>query len=307
MKSVLVLLLTASLLFAADEKPFRGITHITRKESSPRTLEMHIVKIDLNASGIRFKLTPPGGSRETVRQTTVGFINEEHAQVAINAHFFLPFPSDDRDANLIGLAASDGNVYSGCEIPIQSYALVPNAPALNIDSRNRGSIVHCDSRFEDGKHVVERVELWNTFAGSAQIVTNGAVTIPQYSNQDHPSGILTANAEYSNSHSWYDVPRARTAVGLTRNNRTLVLFTVDESGGGATRTGGMTLREVAGLLIRDYSVYNALNMDGGGSTSLAIEDPATHSRRLVNHPSDIAAGRAVASNLAIFAVPKNAR
>ena len=42
---------------------------------------------------------------ETVRNTTVGFLNEEHAQIAVNAHFFLPFPSTNSDAMLIGLAA----------------------------------------------------------------------------------------------------------------------------------------------------------------------------------------------------------
>src|SRR2546428_3667099 len=63
------------------EHPFLGITHVTRTETSPRNLTMHIVKIDLTASGIRFMLTPPGGARETVRQTTLGFLNQMHAQV----------------------------------------------------------------------------------------------------------------------------------------------------------------------------------------------------------------------------------
>ena len=284
----------------AVQTPFRGITHITRTETLPRALTMHIVQIDLNAPGIRFKVSRPGGSRETIRQTTLAFLNQERAQVAINLHFFLPFPSDEPDANLIGLAASEGNVYSGCEIPVQSYALVANAPALNIDSGNRAAIVHCDAQSKDGKRVVENVNLWNTFSGSAQIVSNGTVTIPQYG-RETSVGPLTPNRDYSGSNSWYDVPRARTIIGLTRNNRTLVLFTVDEQGGGTTRTGGMTVRDAAELLVRDYDVYNALNMDGGGSTSLAMEDPVSHSRLLVNRPSDTVTGRAVASSLAIFA------
>ncbi len=36
----------------------------------------------------------------------------------------------------------------------------------------------------------------------------------------------------------------------------------------------LTLSEVADLLIRDYGVWNALNLDGGGSTTMAMEDPA---------------------------------
>lgn len=63
----------------------------------------------------------------------------------------------------------------------------------------------------------------------------------------------------------------------------------------------MTIGEVADLLIKDYSVYNALNLDGGGSTSLAMEDPSVRLGRIVNVPSDEPNGRSVGSNLAIFA------
>ena len=57
------------------------------------------------------------------------------------------------------------------------------------------------------------------------------------------------------------------------------------------------------MLIRDYGVYNALNLDGGGSTTLAMEDPATHTASVVNTSSDNPNGRAVGSNLAVFAAP----
>src|SRR5438132_10713214 len=92
--------------------PFLGVTMIARTETSPRPESMHIVEIDLSAPGIGFELTPPGGTLETVRQTTVTYLDQVHAQLAINSHFFLPFPSSDPNAMLIGLAASNGNVYS---------------------------------------------------------------------------------------------------------------------------------------------------------------------------------------------------
>src|SRR5262249_15406916 len=114
------------------DHPFLGVTHITRTETSPRAVSMHIVRIDLTIAGIGFRLTPPGGTRETVRQTTLAYLNAQQAQVAINGHFFLPFPSADLNAMLIGLAASDGNVFSAFEAPVQSYALVTDPPAINI-------------------------------------------------------------------------------------------------------------------------------------------------------------------------------
>src|SRR4029079_4229228 len=123
--------------------------------------------------GLRVKLTGPGGTREVVRATTAAALQREHGQIAINGHFFLPFPSADADAWVVGFAASEGRPFSAFEVPEQSYAIVANAPALNIDSRNRASIVHRDPADADGLHVRESVEIWTAVAGSAQIVSDG--------------------------------------------------------------------------------------------------------------------------------------
>jgi exopolysaccharide biosynthesis protein len=143
--------------------------------------------------------------------------------------------------------------------------------------------------------------LWNVVSGSAQIVTNGVKTIPVYKDEGHPDGLLTPGGavEYDNTKSWYNTLNARTAIGLTRDNKTLVIFTVDR----ATGSFGMTVGEVADILIRDYSVVNALNLDGGGSTTLAMENPSTHAGVVVNVSDDILQGRYVGSNLAVFANP----
>src|SRR5262245_21353177 len=299
--AVLFLSMLASIAGAAElvDHPFLGVTHITRTETSPRAVTMHIVRIDLAIAGISFRLSPPGGRRETVRQTTLAYLNAQQAQIAINGHFFLPFPSADLNAMLIGLGASDGNVFSAFEAPVQSYALVTDAPAVNIDSSNFAGVVHRDATFADGRHVIEPVVLWNVVAGSAQIVTNGLKTIPLYIDATHPDGLLTppGPANYSNSNYWYNLINARSAIGLSQDNRTLFLFTVDRAGGSL----GMSVGEVADILINDYGVYNALNLDGGGSTTLAMEHPTTHVRSIVNVSSDNPNGRAVASSLAVFA------
>lgn len=265
----------------------------------PRNVNMHIIEIDLTAPGIGFKLTPPGGSLETVRQTTLGFLKQEHAQIAINCHFFLPFPSKNPEARLIGFAASNGKIYSAFEAPAQSYAIVTNAPAINIDASNHARFVHNDTRFADGKHIQENVTVWNAVAGSAQIITDAVKSIPTYAGSQNRDGLLIAGGpgKYSNTNSWYDALRARTAIGLSRDGTTLYLFTVDGAGGSL----GMKVGEVADLLIRDYDVYNALNLDGGGSTTMAMENPVTHIAGIINVSSDNPNGRLVGSNLAVFA------
>ena len=280
-------------------QPFVGITYAAKAVSEPRPLRMHVAQIDLQAPGIRVKVSPPGGDREVLRQATLEFLRQERAQLAINAHYFLPFPSEDRAAWIIGLGASEGRVVSAFEIPAQSYALVAYAPAINIDRYNRASIVHWDPAFADGLNARDKAALWNAVAGSSQIVTGGAATVPVYRDDNHFDGELEPGGpnDYSNFKAWADVMTARTAVGLSRDRRTLTLFTVDVRGG----SEGMKLSEVANTLIRDFGVFDALNLDGGGSTTMAMEDPATGIASIVNTSSDSSQGRVVATSLAVFA------
>jgi hypothetical protein len=206
---------------------------------------------------------------------------------------------------VIGLAASRGKIYSGFEAPIQSYAIVTDSPGLNIDSSNNATIVHRHPDSADGMDVLENVELWNALAGSGQILTNGIKTIPEYTDGTHPDELLTPGPvpplgplplTYTRAgRHWYDLSNARTAIGVTQDGRTLVLFTVDGTNGGH----GMQVGEVADLLTNDYGVWNALNLDGGGSTTMAIEDPVTHLRKLVNVPADNPP-RLEATNLAVY-------
>jgi hypothetical protein len=303
------------------------VSGVLRPDADPRLARMNILLIDLTSPAVRFKLTPPGenlpavapGSTtpnwpvvpfEVVRQRTLDFLNSSHAQAGINVHFFAPFPVPGRStqgayAYVIGLAASRGKIYSGFEAPIQSYAIVTDSPGLNIDSSNNATIVHRHPDSADGMDVLENVELWNALAGSGQILTNGIKTIPEYTDATHPDELLTPGPvpplgplplTYTHAgRHWFDLSNARTAIGVTQDGRTLVLFTVDGTNGGH----GMQVGEVADLLKNDYGVWNALNLDGGGSTTMAIEDPVTHLRKLVNVPADNPP-RLEATNLAVY-------
>jgi hypothetical protein len=294
--------------FQTVDFPYQGVTHVHRTMTSPRDLNVHVLTIDLATPGIRFKLTPPGGSRETLLQSTFDFLVQEQAQFAVNVHFYVPFPPTDTAVNLVGFAASEGVVYSPFEPqPVapgyqdQGYAIVPRATAINIDPWNRVRLLHHDPAFVDGLHFREHeVTLWTAFSGSAQIITDGVVTIPDYSGA--PGGLVAENG-YGTGTSWYAYHRARCVAGLSRDCATLILFTVDEAGGSL----GMSCAEAADLLIRDFGAYNGINLDGDGSTTLAGRDPATGVPAILNHPSDSPSGRKVGSNLALFAPPLRSR
>jgi exopolysaccharide biosynthesis protein len=75
------------------------------------------------------------------------------------------------------------------------------------------------------------------------------------------------------------------------------MLTVDGRQTGVSE--GLTVPELADMLIRDYGAADAISLDGGGSTTLAMDRPAPH---VVNVPSDNPP-RAVGSSLAVFAQP----
>src|SRR5664280_2271323 len=294
---------------SVTNQPYQGVTKIVRTETSPRVLHINVMEIDLTAPGVRFAVTPHSGNRDTTAATTLNYMIAQQAQIGINAHLYQP-NSTDATRWVIGLAASAGNIYQTFEGPTpaasnpvgsltidQSYAIMYYAPALNIDSSNNAQIVHYDSSYADKKHVLEPVTLYNAVAGSAQIVTTGAVTIPTYTGD--PATGLTTNSTYNNGNSWYNAIRARTAVGLSSDNRTLVLFTVDEAGG----SQGMTVGEVAAMLKNDYGVFKALNLDGGGSTTMTMQDPTTHVSSIINTSSANPNGQSVGSSLLVFIAP----
>ncbi|MFD7513130.1 phosphodiester glycosidase family protein, partial [Streptomyces sp. NPDC059853] len=108
-------------------------------------------------------------------------------------------------------------------------------------------------------------------------------------------GLLVIDGEPQN---WEGRPNnaaaPRTAVGFSRDGGEMYLVTVD---GRQQHAGGATLTELA-VLLADLGAYTALNLDGGGSTTLLARAPGDSAPRLVNSPSD-GAERPVPNGLAV--------
>src|SRR5690606_31495647 len=97
-----------------------------------------------------------------------------------------------------------------------------------------------------------------------------------------------------------------TAIGVDRSNGHIFLMTVDGRQG--TFSQGMRTDEMANLLIA-FGVDDAINLDGGGSTTLVMADGPGGAPRVVNSPSDGATAqrrgneRSVANHFGVFATP----
>lgn len=105
-------------------------------------------------------------------------------------------------------------------------------------------------------------------------------------------GVMSAEARDTGAFAVTRHPR--TAVGITGDGR-LLLVVVD--GRQAPRSVGMSLGTLAELL-RALGARDALNLDGGGSTTMVAREP-TGRLRVVNVPSDSAGERPVGDALAV--------
>jgi hypothetical protein len=81
----------------------------------------------------------------------------------------------------------------------------------------------------------------------------------------------------------------RTAAGFSQDSTKLFLVTVD---GRQSTSAGMTLTEMGAFMLQ-LGIYQAINLDGGGSTTMVVRD------NIVNSPSDGAGERSVSNALLV--------
>ena len=88
----------------------------------------------------------------------------------------------------------------------------------------------------------------------------------------------------------------RTAVGFSKDGRAMQVITVD---GRQADSGGVTLTEL-GLMMKKAGAFSALNLDGGGSSTLVAREPGSDTLQVENSPSD-GSERTVPNGLALTA------
>lgn len=278
-----VALLVGGFFFWRDHRPqpanarielFDGITYIRDVRQQPRPLIIHVVQIDLDTPGLSFLVTPgdPIDGHEVRAQTTSQFLAKHDLQLAINGDFFWPwwyhtifdyYPHVNDPTDVNGFAASQGQVYS------EEKADDPR-PTLFLSQDNRAGIDQPIGA------------VYNAISGIPLIVEDG-----------HISDQIKPDEYYAGVHP-------RSAVGLDRDKRTLLLFIVD--GRQPNYSEGVTLPELAQIAI-EHGADIAFNLDGGGSSTLVIED-ASGKPQILNspiHASIPGMERPVGNHLGIYA------
>ncbi|MDU5079784.1 phosphodiester glycosidase family protein [uncultured Tissierella sp.] len=87
----------------------------------------------------------------------------------------------------------------------------------------------------------------------------------------------------------------RTGIGINKDGTEVILVTID---GRDTSFKGVT-QEMFGAIFKELGAYNALNLDGGGSTAMAIKPVDSQKAVIVNKPSE-GAERPVVNGVGVF-------
>ncbi|MGL5058730.1 MAG: phosphodiester glycosidase family protein [Microcoleus sp.] len=231
----------------ATKSLFQGITYQREFRSTPRPAAIHIVTVDLTAPGLGIFVTPGAPTpdlTETNARTVSEFLQEFKLQVAVNANFFYTcieeapwhyYPRTGDRVNNVGHAISKGKVYSEAD---------GDFPALCFDAKNRAAIV------ENGTCPQGTVY---GIAGDTVLVKNG-------------KPLAQKQWEIEKDKAY---PRAAAAIDKTGKKLWLILA----DGKQRLYSEGLKLSEITEISMR-LGADTVLNLDGGGSVTLAVASPS---------------------------------
>lgn len=134
------------------------------------------------------------------------------------------------------------------------------------------------------KYNIEPNRNWKMMIGGhAVLVDNGAVK------------------PYTRDIKFIDGVRARTAVGISQDGKTVYVVTAE---GRTKRSSGLTIAELAKFM-QEIGVYKAMNLDGGGSTTMAVRNLGDINRTRATNPERNGAERRVVNGLGVYNTSKN--
>jgi uncharacterized protein YigE (DUF2233 family) len=249
---------------------FNGVVYQRLSRSQPRLMVAHVLIIDLRKAGIEFLVTPgdPKNALPLTARTTSQFLEEFELQAAINGDVFAPWYSN----HPLDFSPASGDQvttlgFSASRGSIYAYGS-GNKPTLYISRANRAQF-----NTPPGK-------VYHAISGTHMLVENGKVSadLENYSDSSQP----------------------RSAIGLDKAGKRLFLVVVDGRQPGYSE--GIQLTELANLLI-EVGVYQAMNLDGGGSSTLVVQG-ANGKAQVLNspiHTSIPGRERPVANHLGVYA------
>jgi hypothetical protein len=164
----------------------------------------------------------------------------------------------------------------------------------------------------NGTIVSAAVNGWHSFVtrsdNTATIVSNGTVPANAWNAVSGNQRLVTNGVNVAPNDSYTNTLNPHTAAGIGANGH-LFFMVVDGRQGNFSE--GMYTSEMADIFI-DFGVRNAINLDGGGSSTLVFGDGTGGAARTINSPSDGSSEqspgsqRSVANHFGVYATPNPA-
>lgn len=219
-----------------EQTLFDGVTYIKETYTDPRKMVVHIVKINVAKSTIRPIVTPaddPASDTPYLARTVSEFAEQFKVQLAINGGGFQPW----YDYKLLYYPHTGDPVTPLGRIISDNLSIEPEGdhkfPLLTFSGKRPVDIGYLD---HNAKYAV---------SGIRMLVEEGAI-VEGLDNSDLAP---------------------RTAAGVDTTGHNLIIVVVD--GRQRTYSRGATIQELAQILL-DNGADNALELDGGGSSTLVV-------------------------------------
>lgn len=233
----------------AQQQLFQGIEYVRDVRNTPRPLVIHVVRIDLDTPGLRFLVTP--GGEDIPASTTSQFLETYDLQLAVNGDYFLPW----RDV-------LPWDFYPHVGDPVSTRGLAASEGAVLTEGFAESSDTLYIFADNQATFNTPLGDIYNAVSGNPFLLLEGN------------SLVLEGDPEY------FEEPHPRTAAGLDESGRMLILMIVDGRQPGFSE--GVTLAELTDLMA-EFGAYHAINLDGGGSSTLVIE-AADGTAQVLNSP-----------------------
>jgi hypothetical protein len=245
----------------------QGVDYQRIVRISPRPMVIHVLKINMKTNGMRFMVTPPDdpNSDQPLRaRTTSQFLEEFDLDIAVNGDGFSPWWSRG---------------------PADYYPHVGDSVAPRGDTASLGQVYWHAQEIFPALYISSRNTLsfdapsrpYNAISGETRLLMGGSPVDGLNDSELHP----------------------RTAVGYSKNGKFLFIVVVD--GRQPLYSQGITLAELANLMI-ELGANDAMNLDGGGSSTLVVRGEDGHPH-VLNSPIDQyipGRERPVANHLGIY-------
>lgn len=249
---------SASSEISATNQPVPGVFIHSEMRTNPPT-RMFVTEVNLKNPDLHLRVSRGGpdpdgpGKWQTTLLEPTKIAARENFDYVVNGDFFQAHGVNDGEGTNATFRASQWALVEG-------PAMTDGKTWSTSDQPRPCLVVHTNHSVTIEMRRTPEIDAWEVIAGNPLLVQDGVDVAPAVKTR-HP----------------------RTAVGLNATGDKLIILLVDGRKPGVAV--GMSYEELA-TEMRRLGCQQALNLDGGGSSVMAVRDATTGQMKILNEPTD---------------------